>query len=66
MDDLLGIEVERNGDGSIKLHQRKYIQKIVDRFLPDGPLPKSQRNSLPYSRDFLQHVNESLSQREFV
>ena len=32
MEDLLGIEVEYNPDGSIKLHQRKYIEKIVDRF----------------------------------
>jgi hypothetical protein len=61
MEDLLGIEVEYNDDGSIKLHQRKYIEKIVSRFLPDGPLPKAQRNSMPYSSDFLTHVNDCLS-----
>ena len=34
MDDLLGIEVDDNPDGSIKLHQRKYIEKIVDALPP--------------------------------
>ena len=62
MEDLLGIEVEYNADGSIKLHQRKYIEKVVSRFLPSGPLSKAQRNSLPYSDMFLKHVNDSLSQ----
>ncbi|MGA0059339.1 MAG: reverse transcriptase domain-containing protein [Planctomycetota bacterium] len=64
MEDLLGIEVEYNRDGSIKLHQRKYIEKLVERFLPDGPTPKAQRGSLPYSKDFLVHVNEALSHSE--
>ena len=64
MEDLLGIEVDYLDDGSIKLHQRKYIQKLVNRFLPDGPMPKAQRNSLPYSKDFLAHINDSLSQNE--
>ena len=61
MEDLLGIEVEYNADGSIKLHQRKYIEKVVERFLPDGPLNKAQRNSLPYSADFLVNINDALS-----
>ena len=64
MEDLLGIEVQYNADGSIKLHQQKYIEKIVSRFLPDGPIGKAQRNSMPYSSDFLQHVNDALSQTE--
>ena len=51
-----GIEVEYNPDCSIKLHQRKYIEKIVERFLPNGPLEKCQRNSLPHSEEFLQRV----------
>ena len=62
MDDLLGIEVERNADGSIKLHQRKYIKKIVERFLPSGPSARVQRNSLPYSPTFLENVNAALAQ----
>ena len=61
MEDLLGIEVEYNADGSIKLHQRKYIEKIVERFLPNGPLEKCQRNSLPHSEEFLQRINDALS-----
>ena len=61
MDDLLGIEVDRLDDGSIKLHQTKYINKIVSRFLPDGPLPKSQRGTLPYSRDFLLNISDALA-----
>jgi hypothetical protein len=53
MEDLLGIEIEYLADGSIKLHQEKYIKKIVERFLPDGPLPNVQAKSLPYSDNFL-------------
>ena len=64
MEDLLGIEVDYKSDGSIKLHQQKYIEKIVNKFLPQGPLPKAQRNSLPYSSNFLLHINECLSQTE--
>ena len=66
MEDLLGIEIDYLADGAIKLHQRKYIEKVVKRFLPNGPLPKSQRNSLPCSGSFLEHINESLSQREVL
>ena len=33
MDDLLGIEVQRNKDGTITLHQHSYISKLVRRFL---------------------------------
>ena len=64
MEDLLGIEVQRNANGSITLHQRKYIEKLVTRFLPDGPSPRVQRNSLPYSHNFLLHINDALSQSE--
>lgn len=61
MEDLLGIEVQYNNDGSIKLHQRKYIDKVVSRFLPNGPLPASQRNGLPYSKKFMERMNDALS-----
>ena len=50
MEDLLGIEVDYNDDGSIKLHQRKYIDKIVSRFLPDGPVYGAQRNGFCQGR----------------
>ena len=65
MEDLLGIEIEYKTDGSIKLHQQAYIEKIVKRFLPDGLLSKAQRNALPYSKSFLSNVNDALS-RESV
>ena len=61
MDDLLGMEVDYHSDGAVTLHQRKYVSKVVERFLPNGPSSNVQRNSLPYSENFLQHVNESLS-----
>ena len=62
MADLLGIEADYLKDGSIKLHQKSYIDKIVSRFLPTGPSPKAQRGSLPYSPQFLQHISDALSQ----
>ena len=62
MEDLLGIEVDYLPDGSIKLHQTRYIEKVVARFLPDGPLSHVQSNSLPYSGDFLPRVVNALAQ----
>ena len=62
MDDILDIEVIYNKDGSIKLHQQAYIEKVVSRFLPEGLLPKAQRSSLPYSERFLEHINDALRQ----
>ena len=59
MEDLLGIEVDYLADGAIKLHQESYVKKIVERFLPDGPSPKCQCGSLPYSPDFLQHMADA-------
>ena len=64
MEDLLGIEVQYNKDGSIKLHQTKYIEKLVEKFLPGGPLPKVQRNSMPYSVDFHKNISDAQSQTE--
>ena len=64
MEDLLGIEVSYNADGSITLHQCKYIEKVVSRFLPKGPLAHVQRNSMPYSSKFAARVSEALAQSE--
>jgi len=61
MEDLLGIEVDYLADGAIKLHQTSYIKKLVERFLPHGPLEKVQRGSLPYSSDFLKHIADALA-----
>jgi hypothetical protein len=62
--DLLDIEIDYNENGSITLHQTKYVEKLVKRFLPDGPSPKVQRNTLPYSSSFLEHLNQGLAQTE--
>ena len=62
MHDLLGIEVEYLPNGEIKLHQKAYIEKMTERFLPDGPSSRVQANSLPYTSDFLRHLAEALSQ----
>ena len=60
--DLLGIQVEYQGDGSIKLHQTDYIAKLVQRFLPGGVDPGFKETSLPYSSDFMTNVADALSQ----
>ena len=64
MGDMLGIEIERRGDGSFLLNQPAYIAKLIKRFMPDGVPPHVQRNSTPYSKDFLIHINEALSADE--
>ena len=61
MEDLLGIEVDYLPDGAIKLHQTSYVKKLIERFLPHGPLEKVQRGSLPYSSDFLKHIADALA-----
>ena len=61
MEDLLGIEIDNLPDGSIKLHQTKYIRKMVDRFLPDGVPSHVQKNSMPYSAAFTARINDALS-----
>ena len=38
MSDLLGIDCDRRPDGSILLNQGKYIQKMLAKFAPNGPL----------------------------
>ena len=58
MSDLLGIDCERASDGSIKLHQGRYIRKLLARFSPDGP--KHKRCSVPYSADLPRLVIEAL------
>ena len=58
MSDLFGIDCERSHDGSIRLHQGKYIRKLLARFSPDGP--KHKRCSVPYSGDLPRLVIEAL------
>ena len=49
LEDLLAIEMRRNNDESITLHQTKYVEKLISKFLPSGIPSNVQRNSLPYT-----------------
>ena len=60
MDDLLGIQARYNADGSITLHQEKYIDKLAARFLPDGIPSRVQKQSLPFTKDILQHCSDAV------
>ena len=57
MTDLLGIDCDKQPDGSILLHQDKYIRTMLSRFAPDGPVHK--RCSVPYSADLPRLVIEA-------
>ena len=60
MVDLLGIQVIYHPDGSITLHQEKYINAMIDRFYPRG-LPNHVKNSgLPFSSKIRERVIEAL------
>jgi hypothetical protein len=62
MADLLGIQAKHNPNGSITLHQQKYIEAMLARFYPKG-LPQSvARASLPYTMDIRGHVIDALEQ----
>ena len=56
MHDLLGMECEPQADGSIKLHQCKYIKKLLARYLPNGPPKRAKPDTLPYS----DHIHTSV------
>ena len=56
--------MRHNADGSITLHQERYINKLVERFLPDGVSSRVQKNSLPYSPKLLEHLVKALAQDE--
>ena len=38
--DLLNVQFESHSDGSFTLHQRNYIDKLVERYLPCGAYPR--------------------------
>ena len=57
MTDLLGIDCDRNADGSILLHQTRYVRKLLAQFAPDGP--KHKNCSVPYSSDLPRLVIEA-------
>ena len=61
MVDLLGIQARYNADGSVTLHQEAYIDKMIERFLPEGVPSDIQKTSLPYSSQFDKHVSDATS-----
>lgn len=62
MEDLLAIQARYNADGSITLHQTKYVEKLLSKYLPDAVDNHVQRNSLPYSDDLVDKVLRALDQ----
>jgi hypothetical protein len=58
MIDLLGIEIRHNDNNTITLHMKKYIEKLLSEFLPDG-VPSNLKKSLPYSKDLAQIVADA-------
>ena len=63
MVDLLGIEVKRNDDGSIKLHSEKFVTKLANRFFPNGVPSSLREQSTPYTLQIRERVIEALSLR---
>ena len=57
--DMLGIEVLRNKDGSITLHQQGYVRKVLEKYLPSLPEGKTgldPRCVIPHSLDLVKKV----------
>jgi hypothetical protein len=61
MEDLLAIQLQINNDGSYTLHQEAYILKLLAKYMPNGPPPHVQRNSLPYSDNLSENIIAALS-----
>ena len=49
MEDLLGIECTSNLDGSITLHQTKYINSMINRFFTPDERERLKKASTPYT-----------------
>ena len=61
MSDLLSIQVRRNDNGSITLHMANYINALLEKYLPNGPSPRVQEKSMPYSGEFDARIATALS-----
>ena len=59
MVDILGIQIRHNHDGSITLHQEKYVKQIISEFLPDGAPKDTPKGCLPYSKRIIKTVGEA-------
>jgi len=64
MVDLLGIEIRHNPNGSITLHMKKYVEKLLAEFLPGGaPKGSARKSCLPYSQDLASIVGDASNAR---
>ena len=61
MEDLLAIQLRHNNDYSFTIHQQSYIEKLIAKFLPNGAPSTVQKNTLPYSDNFLENLNRAPS-----
>jgi len=64
MVDLLGMECDYLPDKSIKVHQEKYVGKLLSRYLPQGPPTRTKSNCLPYSDQIHALVESALLAKE--
>ena len=60
MEDLLRIECTSNSDGSITLHQAKYINSMINRFFTLGEREKLKKASTPYTTNLAQLAIDAL------
>ena len=60
MEDLLGIDCNTNSDGSITIHQNKYIYSMINRFFTPEECGSLKKVSTPYSSNLAQLVVEAL------
>ena len=59
MTDLLNVQIQREPDGSIVLHQQPYIKTLIARFFPDGVPNHVQATSPPCTQDLAQLVADA-------
>ena len=64
--DLLGIEFDFDSDGSVTLHQKTYIEKLVSDFFPDGVPAKLQSGKPPADHTLCMHVADAMSSTDEV
>ena len=59
MTDLLNVQIRREPDGSITLHQQPYINGLIQRFFPDGPPAHVQSSATPSTPELAQLVADA-------
>ena len=64
--DLLGIEFDFGSDGTVTLHQKTYIEKLVSDFFPDGVPAKLQSGKPPADHTLCMHVADAMSSTDEV